>query len=336
MIKSPYKLSKTFKKFDKFKLNFLKKIYSNLFLCRYVEELIQKQYPNQKMKTPTHLGIGQEAISVGVCSNLNKNDSIFCHHRSHLPYIAVGGNVYKLFCELLGKKDGTSGGKGGSVHLTDKKKGYLGSTAILAQSLGLSVGAGLANKIKKNKNISVSFFGNSSLEEGVAYEVLNFASLKNIPTLFVYENNFYSTEMPNFKGYMQNVDYKKIISSLNIEYYKIDGNDVSEVYMKIKEVLKKIKKDSKPIFIEFITYRWLEHCGPYYDYEQNRNYRSKKEIDYWKKSCPVLNFRRYIKKRFTNIDLAKLEEKISKKVDQDFMKASKSELPMKSEVFKNV
>ena len=93
---------------------------------------------------------------------------------------------------------------------------------------------------------------------------------------------------------------------------------------------------SIPIFIEFITYRWLEHCGPYYDYEQNRNYRSKKEIDYWKKSCPVLNFRRYIKKRFTNIDLAKLEEKISKKVDQDFMKASKSELPMKSEVFKNV
>ena len=336
MIKSPYNLNKTYRKFNNFNLNFLKKIYSNLFLCRYVEELIRKEYPNQKMKTPTHLGIGQEAISVGVCSNLKKFDTIFCHHRSHLPFIAAGGNIYKLFCELMGKKNGTSGGKGGSVHLSDKKKGYLGSTAILAQSLGLSVGAGLANKIKKNKNVSVSFFGNSSLEEGVAYEVLNFASLKKIPTLFIYENNFYSTEMPNFKGYMQNVDYKKIISSLNIEYYKIDGNDVSEVYMKTKEVLKKIKKDSRPIFIEFITYRWLEHCGPYYDYEQNRNYRLKKEIDYWKKSCPVLNFRRYIKKRFMNTDLAKLENKISKKIDKDFMKASKSELPKKSEVFINV
>ena len=212
----------------------------------------------------------------------------------------------------------------------------MGSTAILAQSLGLSVGAGLANKIKKNNTISLSFFGNSSLEEGVAYEVLNFASLKKIPTLFVYENNFYSTEMPNYKGYMQNVDYKKIISSLNIKYYKIDGNDVSEVYIKVKEVLKKIKKDSKPIFIEFITYRWLEHCGPYYDYEQNRNYRSKKEIDHWKKSCPVLNFKRYINKRFKNANLSNLEKKITKKVERDFIKATKSKVPKKSEIFKNV
>lgn len=336
MIKSPFKTKKKFIKFKKFKLNFLKKIYQNLFLCRYAESIIQREYPKQQMKTPTHLGIGQEAISVGVCSNLFKKDNIFCHHRSHLPFIASGGNVYRLFCELLGKKNGTSGGKGGSVHLTDQKKGYFGSTAILGQSLGLAVGAGLANKIKKNKNISVAFFGNSSLEEGIAYEVLNFASLENIPTLFIYENNFYATEKPSNKGYMKKLNYQKIINALGIKYMKVDGNDVSEVYLQTKKMIEYMNKNSKPGFIEFITYRWLEHCGPYYDFQQNRDFRSKKEFEHWKKACPINNFRKYLKKRFKNLKIEKLENNIIKKTENSYKKAVRSNKPLKQDLLRNV
>jgi len=336
LIKSPYKLKKNFSRLNNFKNNFLIKIYKSLYLCRNVEELIKKVYPEQKMRTPTHLGIGQEAISVGLSLNLNKNDKIFCHHRSHLPYIATGGDIYKLFCELMGKKDGTSGGKGGSVHLCSTKKTYFASTAILGQSLGLAVGAGLTIKLKKKKSISVAIFGNASLEEGIAYEVLNFSSLKRIPTLFVYENNFYSTEMPNYKGYLKEINYKKTINSLRIKYIKIDGNNVADVYLKIKKIKKYIKKTSRPVFVEFITYRWLEHCGPFFDHEVQRNYRTKSEIFHWQKSCPVQNFRNYLKKKITEKKVENIEKRINKFIDFSYQKALNAKLPNKFDLLKNV
>jgi pyruvate dehydrogenase E1 component alpha subunit len=336
MIKSPYSLKKNFSKLKKFNNNFLIRIYKNLYLCRSVEELIKTFYPENKMKTPTHLGIGQEAISVGLSLNLNANDRIFCHHRSHLPFMAIGGNIYKLFCELMGKKNGTSGGKGGSVHLCSNKGVHFASTAILGQSLGLAVGASLAFKIKNKKNISVAIFGNASLEEGVAYEVLNFASLKKIPTLFIYENNFYSIEMPNYKGYLKQINYKKIISSLKIKYLKVDGNNVADVYLKISQAIKYIKKKTRPIFIEFLTYRWLEHCGPFYDYDLKRNYRSKDEIDHWKKACPVKNFRNFLVKKVKPKKIEDIEKKINKSINLNFQDALNSKTPNKTDLLKNV
>lgn len=336
MIKSQYNSKKNFSKFNKFNNDFLIKIYKNLYLCRNVEELIKDFYPKNKMRTPTHLGIGQEAISVGLSLNLNANDRIFCHHRSHLPFIAIGGSIYKLFCELMGKKNGTSGGKGGSVHLCSSKNIHFTSTAILGQSLGLAVGAGLALKINKKKNISVAIFGNASLEEGIAYEVLNFACLKKIPTLFIYENNFYSTEMPYYKGYLKQINYEKIISSLRIKYLKVDGNNVSDVYLKINEAVRYIKKKSAPIFIEFLTYRWLEHCGPFYDYDLKRNYRTKNEIDHWKKSCPVKNFRNYLVNRIDHKRVEDIEKRVNKFINLNFKNALNSKTPNKNDLLKNV
>ena len=157
MIKSPYPINKNFNKIFKNDKNFLIKVYKKLYLIRYTEEIIRKKYPQKKMKTPTHLGIGQEAISTGVALNLKKNDSVFCHHRSHLPFLALDGSVYRLFCELMGKKDGVSGGKGGSVHLSINDKFKFSSTAILGQSLGLAVGAGLSFKYLKKKTYQLLF-----------------------------------------------------------------------------------------------------------------------------------------------------------------------------------
>ena len=185
----------------------------------------------------------------------------------------------------MGKKNGSSGGKGGSVHLCSRSNGFYGSTAILGQAIGLAAGAGLAFKLKKKKNISVAFFGNSSLEEGLSFETLNFCSLKNIPTLFVYENNFYSTEMPNYKGDMKNFNPQKIVKGLGIRYLKVDGNNISDVLFKSKICDRLYKKNSRPVFIEFITYRWLEHCGPYYDYALKKD-----TIEQKKKSCIGRNF----------------------------------------------
>ena len=337
MIKSPYSLNKNFNKILNNKTNFfLSNTYKKLYLSRYTEEFIRDIYPEKKMRTPTHLGIGQEAVAVGVCLNLIKNDSVFCHHRSHLPYIALEGSIYKLFCELMGKKDGVSGGKGGSVHLSINKKYKFSSTAILAQSLGLAVGAGLSFKVLKKKNISVAFFGNASLEEGAAYEALNFSSLKNIPTLFVYENNFYSTEMPNYKGYMKKVNYQKIIKSLGIKYFKVDGNNISEVYDKSLKAIDYIRQSSRPVFIEFITYRWLEHCGPFYDVEQGRNYRKNDEVEHWKKACPVNNYKKKLIKKLSLKKILYIENSVKKIVDNSYLKATKAKYPTKKDLYKNV
>tara|TARA_B100001027_G_scaffold216577_1_gene193385 strand:+ start:733 stop:1743 length:1011 start_codon:yes stop_codon:yes gene_type:complete len=336
MIKSPYKINKNFSKLNPFSKKNLLNIYHKLYFSRFVEEVIQNEYPNQQMKTPTHLGIGQEAISVGVCLNLKKKDAIFSHHRSHLPYISSDGSIYKLFCELLGKKNGSSGGKGGSVHLCSRSNGFYGSTAILGQAIGLAAGAGLAFKLKKKKNISVAFFGNSSLEEGLSFETLNFCSLKNIPTLFVYENNFYSTEMPNYKGDMKNFNPQKIVKGLGIKYLKVDGNNISDVFFKSKYAIDYIKKNSRPVFIEFITYRWLEHCGPYYDYALKRYYRTKKEVMYWKKFCPVASFKKFLIKKGFNKDISLLEKKINKKVNLIYKKALKSKKPILKDLQTNV
>tara|TARA_Y100000741_G_C18242691_1_gene554246 strand:- start:430 stop:1440 length:1011 start_codon:yes stop_codon:yes gene_type:complete len=336
MIKSYYPLKKNFNKILNHNQNFLIKVYKKLYLIRYTEELIQKTYSQKKMRTPTHLGIGQEAISAGIALNLKKNDTIFCHHRSHLPFLALDGSVYKLFCELMGKKDGVSGGKGGSVHLSLNKKFKFSSTAILGQSMGLAVGAGLSFKYLNKKNISVAFFGNASLEEGSSYESLNFSSLKNIPTLFVYENNFYSTEMPNYKGYMKKVDYKKIITSLGIKYIKVDGNNISDVYDVSQKAIKYIRKNQKPVFIEFITYRWLEHCGPYYDYELGRNYRKKNEIEHWKKGCPVITFRKELIKKFNEHKIIKIEKNVKKFILMNYTKASNAAFPKIKDLNTNV
>tara|TARA_B100001540_G_scaffold280804_1_gene270414 strand:+ start:1110 stop:2120 length:1011 start_codon:yes stop_codon:yes gene_type:complete len=336
MIKSPYSSKKKFAKLKKFKKTFNLKLYKYLYLLRSVEEYIQKVYPNQKMRTPTHLGIGQEAISVGVCLNLKKKDSIFCHHRSHLPYLAMDGSVMKLFSELMGNKNGTSGGKGGSVHLTSYKNGYKGSTAILGQSIGLAVGAGLANKLKKNNNISVSFFGNASLEEGSAYESINFSSLMNIPTLFVYENNFYSSETNCTTGYMKTVDYKKIIGALGVAYKKVDGNDISQTLLETKKAVEFIRKNKKPYFIEFTTYRWLEHCGPFYDYELGRNYRKEKEINYWKKYCPLKNYKSFLEEQGLSNKIQLIEKKVDDFINKSYIKSYNSAKPKFNEIYKNI
>lgn len=336
MIISSYSQKNKFFKFKNFKNDKLMEIYKSLYMQRKTEEKIREKHFLQNMKTPIHFGIGQEAISTGVCLNLSKKDTVFSHHRSHLPYLAKGGSVYGLFSELMGKKTGCSGGKGGSVHLTSRKQGFIGSTAILGQSLGLAVGSALAHKIKKKKNISVAFFGNSSLEEGAAYEALNFSRLKNVPTLFVFENNFYSTEMPNYRGYMKNINYKNIIEALDIKYEKVDGNNIAETYSQSQKAIKYIKKNLKPYFIEFETYRWLEHCGPFYDHEQKRNYRSIEELNYWKKLCPIKNFKKFLISKGLEKKIVSNEKKINNFIDKQYQMSLASEAPNKKNLFTNV
>ena len=166
-----------------------------MLLIRFAEEKISEKILEGTIKCPCHLGIGQEAIAVGLSAFLRKTDSVFGAHRSHSHFLALNNDVFSLFAETLGRVDGCSKGMGGSMHLIDKKNGFYGSVPIVGATIPIAVGAGFAHKLDKCNNISVSYLGDGATEEGVFHESLNLAKVNQLPVLFVCENNLFASHM---------------------------------------------------------------------------------------------------------------------------------------------
>jgi pyruvate dehydrogenase E1 component alpha subunit len=252
---------------------------------RMVEEKIAELYPEQEMRCPVHLCIGQEAIAAGVCANLLKKDYLLSGHRSHGHYLAKGGDLKQMLAEIYGKATGCSKGKGGSMHLVDLSAGILGTTPIVAGIIPIATGAAFGAKMKGESNITAVFFGDAATEEGAFFESLNFASLKKLPILFVCENNFFSVYSPLSVRRPKERDNLSLVNSLGIKGDKGDGNNVIEVYELAKKASANIRKGKGPYYLEFETYRWREHCGPNFD--NDLGYRTKKDFLKWKKRCPI-------------------------------------------------
>ena len=316
-------------------MNYLK-LYFEILRIRKIEEEIAKRYSQQKMRCPVHLSIGQEAVPVGISSNLNKNDKIVTAHRSHAHYLAKGGNLSSMIQELHGKLDGCAKGKGGSMHLIDLKAGVQAAVPIVGSTIPIGVGIAWGQKLNKSKNICVIFFGDGATEEGVFLESLDFAALNNLPVLFVCEDNNFSVYSQKSKRQSNKRDIIKIAKSIGIDGTKMDGNDVIKISKESKILISKIKKTSKPKIILFNTYRHLEHCGPNND--NNLGYRSKSYIDYWLKKCPVLVAEKYLKRKriLSNSDIDKFNKKISNELIQVFNFSEKSKFPSKKELFKDI
>ena len=240
-----------------------------------VEEQIRNLYPEQEMRCPVHLSIGQEAAAVGVCAALHKTDFAFSGHRSHAHYLAKGGNLKKMLAEIYGKTTGCCGGRGGSMHLIDKNCGFLGSTPIVGSTIPIAAGAALTAKLKHIDNLTVVFFGDGACETGVFHETLNFAATKRLKMLFVCENNLYSVYSPLKVRQPTNRSLSDLAEGHGIKTSFVNGNDLEEVIRGSSDIIDYIKSESKPAFFELETYRWLEHCGPNYD--NNIGYRSEKE-----------------------------------------------------------
>ena len=316
----------------------LKKIhlYKDLIRIRSVENTIARKYSEQKMRCPVHLSVGQEAIAVGICSNLTKQDKIFTAHRSHAHYLAKGGSLNKMIAELYGKSTGCAKGKGGSMHLIDLESGVLGAVPIVGSTIPIGVGAAWAESLKKTKNITAIFFGEGATEEGVFQESLDYASLRKLPVLFVCENNNYSVYSSLEKRQSYNRSILKIAKSIGIEGIHLDGNDVLKIYKKAKEVIFKMKKKQSPFFFLLDTFRHLEHCGPAND--DDLGYRSKQYIDYWLKKCPVRKIEKFLlRKNILNVDaISHLKNKVNKEIQNAFNFAEKSKFPKKIELHKDI
>ena len=264
--------------------------YKDLFYqalrIRLVEEKIIDLYPSDLIQSPVHLSIGQEAVAVGVCANLKKEDWIFINYRGHAFYLAKGAPMAEFFAELMGKQGGQSKGKAGSMHMASPEHGVMGASAVVGSTISHAVGSGLMSKIRKENKVFVTNFGDGALEQGVLHESLNFASLYKTPVLFLCEDNGLAVHSP--KSERQSFSIDKLASSYDIPYYEIqDGHDFMSVQDKSKEVIDFVRETQTPAFLKINTARYKEHVGPGEDFFAG--YRSEDEINKWKNQDPLIN-----------------------------------------------
>jgi TPP-dependent pyruvate/acetoin dehydrogenase alpha subunit len=252
---------------------------------RITEETLADLYKEQEMRTPTHFSIGQEAVAVGICSALNRDDVAYSGHRCHAHYLAKGGSLREMVAELYGKETGSAHGRGGSVHLNAPEVGFLASSAILGQTMAVSVGSAWAFVMDAQPRISTCFFGDGAAEEGIFHETLNFAAIKHLPVLFVCENNLYSTHTPLEVRQPAGIRIFERARTYQMPAHEVDGNDVFAVRQAAEVAVDHCRSGKGPYFLEFMTYRWREHVGPNWDYDAG--YRSKAEVDSWILRDPI-------------------------------------------------
>jgi TPP-dependent pyruvate/acetoin dehydrogenase alpha subunit len=256
----------------------LERLYRSLYRIRRLEEAFARVYPTDKIKSPIHLSIGQEAVSVGVCAALRSDDVVFGTYRGHALYLAKGGDMKAMAAELYGKATGCTRGKGGSMHLISTDVGMMGASAVVGTTIANAIGYAYALQYQGRDTLVASFFGDGGSEEGVFAESLNFAALKSLPILFVCENNGYAihTSQERRQG---KPDICARARAYGIPAERIEHNDVLYLFERTRAVTAKIRAGSGPYFFEVMTYRWREHVGPNNDF--HLGYRTEDEATPW-------------------------------------------------------
>ena len=305
-------------------------LYYRMQRIRSVEEEIAKRYSEEKMRCPVHLSIGQEAISAGFSLAIDKKDFAVSTHRGHAHYLGKGGSLKSMIAEIYGKSTGCSNGKGGSMHLIDLDVNFFGTSAIVGNSIPVGVGLALSAKLKKTDQVSCVFLGDGAVEEGVFYESLNYSALKNLPVLYICENNLYSVYSPLSVRQPEGRSITKMVESIGVTSEHIESQDVFFIYQKLKEKIDAARNQG-PQFIEFSTYRWREHCGPNYD--NDIGYRSEKDFNKWKERDPIS----LIKTKLTdNKTIDKIHFDIDTEIAEAFAFAESSSFPDQKEAYEGV
>lgn len=272
----------------------LQDLLERMLRIRLFEEGIRQRLdPVKQIGTPCHLYIGQEAVAAGVCATLGDDDLIFGNHRSHGHYLAKGGDVNAAMAEIHCRQTGCSHGRGGSMHLIDLAHGVMGTSSIVAGSVPLAVGAGLAHAIGATGRIAVIFHGDGVPEEGVWNESANFAAVNRLPVFFVCENNHYCTHLPLHERRLHN-NLSDLAAAHGLRVYHADGNHVEEVYHTAAEAVESIRRGEGPAFLECRTYRWLGHVGPKDDLHVGL--RDEAELAAWRARCPIEHLQRHLLK----------------------------------------
>ena len=294
-------------------LNSLYKMLESMILIRKAEQQLALARKAGNIGGPVHLGAGQEAIAVGVSQSLQKTDRVFGAHRSHSHLLALNPDFYRLFAEVLGKETGFSKGMGGSMHLWDQPNGFYGSTPIVAGTVPLAVGAGMAAKMQNKNDIGVAYIGDGAVEEGIVHESFNLAKVQNSPVLFVIENNMFASHMHISLRQPSDMISRFAVAN-DIPYKLVDGNDVVAVSNATEELVKDIRAGNGPKLIECVTYRWYGHVDWRDDVDVGVK-RSMDDIENWKARDPILRLSNAMKS--ANMWDAEKEIELNDKLDSE-------------------
>lgn len=261
-----------------------RRMFRTALLIRLVEERIIDLYPSDKIQSPVHLSIGQEAVAVGVCDALRQDDLVFATYRSHAFYIAKGGRLDAMIAELYGRLGGGAKGKAGSMHLCAPEVGLMGSSAVVASTIPHAVGAALSFKRRKSDRIAVTVFGDGATEEGVYHESLNFAALMQVPVLFLCEDN--GLAVHSFRNVRQSYGLQRHAETYGIATHRLEeGWDMLAVRDATLEAAAEVRK-GRPFVLEIATSRYKEHVGVGEDF--HFQYRTRDAVDAWKKHDPLV------------------------------------------------
>ena len=302
-------------------------LYRRLFrmalLIRLVEERVIDLYPSDRIQSPVHLSIGQEAVAVGLCAALAADDLVFATYRSHAFYIAKGAPLDLMFAELYGRRDGISGGKAGSMHLSAPDVGLMGSSAVVASTIPHAVGAALSFKRRKKSQIAVAVYGDGATEEGVYHECLNFAALTRTPVLFVCENN--GLAVHSHVGARHSYRPVDHAAAYNIRANRIEaGWDMLAVREAAAEAIAHVRA-GQPYLLEIKTARYKEHVGIGEDF--HFQYRTRDEIDAWKTRDPLITDRALVEK---------LTPELMREIDAAVAFAERSAAPGRADLLTDV
>ena len=308
----------------------VERIYRSLRLIRRTEEEIARIYPSDKIKSPVHLSIGQEAISVGVCDALREDDVVSGTYRGHAVYLAKGGDLKAMMAELYGKATGCTRGKGGSMHLIGIDHHILGGSAVVGTTIPVAVGYALAMKREAKGRVVAAFFGDGATDEGVFCESLNFAALHRLPVLFVCENNFYSIHTHITKRWATN-RLRERVATYGIPTHGVEDSDVFEIRQIAGDAVASMRDGSTgPVFLECKTYRWREHVGPNEDYDTG--YRERSELEPWQENDQVVKVADMLDAETRAAINADVEQEIAEAIDF----ANQSPFPNPSELCTHV
>jgi pyruvate dehydrogenase E1 component alpha subunit len=309
-----------------------RRLLRSLVRVRRVEERVRDLYAEQEMRCPTHFSIGQEAVAVGVCEHLDRRELITSAHRSHAHYLAKGGDLKAMLAELYGKVTGCAAGKGGSMHLIDRSVGFLGAVPIVGSTIPIGVGAALSSVLQGEPRLTVIFFGDGATEAGVFHESLNLAAIHKLPVLMVCENNLYSVLTPLRWRHPEGREITQLAEGHGVWSRQADGNDVDEVFAVAGEAIQHVRSGRGPAFVEFATYRWLEHCGPLEDF--HLGYRTREEFETWRARDPVERYLERCRTRglVTPGDVQALEQEIAAEIDEAVTFAKLSPFPTRDQL----
>lgn len=295
---------------------FLKDLYSTMYKTRRFEEEVFEFYKKGEMPGLAHLYLGEESIAAGVCAGLEENDYIGSTHRGHGHLVARGADTKKMMAEILGKSDGYSKGKGGSMHIMALDKGILGANGIVGAEIPIATGAAYKSKVKNTKQVTVSFFGDAASNQGIFHESINMAAAWDLPIVYIVENNLYGISV-DIRKVTKEVKLSERAKAYGIEGITIDGNDVLKVYETAKKAIDKARDGGGPTIIECLTYRHQGHHvgdpGIYKDEEEQNEWKNKKD--------PLKKYKAYLLSE--NLLKEKEIDKIKEEVDEEIYEAAK-------------